>query len=68
MIMISKPRKDHEKTKGWRPINLINCMGKLGEKVVADILQKCGLLHKHQFESVKDRSTTKVELRTVTRA
>ena len=36
--MIPKPRKDHEKTKGCRPINLINCMGKLEEKVGADVL------------------------------
>ena len=26
--------------KSWRPINLINCVGKLGEKVVADTLQE----------------------------
>ena len=64
--MISKPRKDHEKTKGWRPINLINCISKLGEKVVADVLQGCSLLHKHQFGSVKGRSATKAALRIVT--
>ena len=33
VVMIPKPRKDHEKTKGWRPINLINCISKLGEKM-----------------------------------
>jgi len=38
VVMIPKPRKDHSKTKGWRPINLINCISKLGEKVVADRL------------------------------
>jgi len=43
--MIPKPGKDHGKTKGWRPINLINCIGKLGDKVVADRLQESGLLH-----------------------
>ena len=68
VVMIPKPRKDHEKTKGWRPINLINCIGNLGEKVVADVLQGCGLFHKHQFGSVKGRSATKAVLRTVTRA
>ena len=44
-FMIPKPGKDHGKTKGWRPINLINCIGKLGDKVVADRLQESGLLH-----------------------
>ena len=68
MVMIPKPGKNHKKTKGWKPINLINGIGKLGKKVVADILQGCGLLHKHQFGSVKGRSATEVALKTVTRA
>ena len=68
VVVIPKPRKDHKKTKGWRPINLINCIGKLGEKVVAEVLQGCGLLHKHQFGSVKGRSASKAALRTVTKA
>ena len=36
VVLISKPGKDQILTKNWRPINLINCIGKLGEKVVAD--------------------------------
>ena len=68
VVMIPKPGKDHSKTKGWPPINLINCIGKLGEKVVADRLQESGLLHRHQFGSVKGRSATKAALRVVTRA
>ena len=68
MVVISKPGKDHEKTKGWRPINLINCIGKLGEKVVPDRLQGYRLLYKHKFGSVKGRSVTEAALRTVTRA
>jgi len=68
VVMISKPGKDHGKTKGWRPINLINCVGKLGEKVVADRLQESGLLHRHQFGSVKGRSAIEAALRVVTRA
>ena len=68
VVMISKSNKDYEKTKGWRLINLINCIGKLEEMVVADVLQDCGLPHKHQFGSVKSRLTTKVALRTATRA
>jgi len=68
VVMIPKPGKDHGKTKSWRPINLINCIGKLVEKVVADRLQESGLLHRHQFGSVKDRSATEAALRVVTRA
>ena len=45
--MILKAGKEHRKTKGWRPINLINCIGKSGEKFVADRLQEPGLLHRH---------------------
>ena len=55
LVMIPKLGKDHEKTKGWRPINLINCIGKLGEKVVADVFQGWALLYKHQFGLVKGR-------------
>ena len=46
---------------------MINCNGKLGEKVVAEELQGYGLLHKHQFRSVKERLAMEAALRTVTR-
>ena len=36
VVFIPKPNKDHKAAKGWSPINLINCIGKLVEKVVAD--------------------------------
>jgi len=68
VVMIPKPGKDYNKTKGWRPINLINCIGKLVEKVVANRLQESGLLHQHQFGSVKGRSVTEATLRVVTKA
>jgi len=68
VIMIPKPGKDYNKTKEWRPINLINCIGKLGEKVIANRLQESGLLYKHQFGSIKERSVTEVALRVVTKA
>jgi len=29
VVMIPKPGKDYSKTEGWRPINLIHCIGKL---------------------------------------
>jgi len=68
VFMIPKPGKDHSKSKDYRPINLINCIGKLGDKVVADKLPESGLLHRHQFGSVKGRSATEAALRVVTRA
>lgn len=37
VVMIPKPGKDHKTTKGWRPINLINCIGKLGETAPTSI-------------------------------
>ena len=38
VVLIPKPGRDLTKTKSWRPINLINCVGKLREKVVVDAL------------------------------
>ena len=66
--MISKPGKDHVQLKGWRPVNLINCICKLGEKVVADELPEAGLLHRHQFGSIKGRSAIEPVFREVVRA
>jgi len=68
VVMIPKPGKDHNRTKGWQPINLINCIGKLGEKVVANRLQESGLFHQHQFGSVKGRLATEAALWVVTKA
>ena len=36
MVLLPQPGKDLTITKNWRPLNLINCVGKLAEKVVAD--------------------------------
>ena len=36
VVLIPKPGGDLTQTKNWRPLNLINCIGKLGEKVVVD--------------------------------
>ena len=68
VVMIPKPGRDLTLTKNWRQINLINCIGKIGEKVVADQLQEVGLLHRHQYGSVKGRSALEVVFRGVTRA
>lgn len=45
IVIIPKLGKDHTKTEDWRPINLINCRGKLGKKMIVDRLQESGLLH-----------------------
>jgi len=68
VVMDPKLWKDDSKTKNWRPINLINCIGKLGEKVVAGRLQESGLLHRHQFGLFKGRSATEAARRVVMRA
>ena len=50
VVMIPKPGKGHQEVRAWQPINLINCVGKLVEKVVANDLQQVAeLFHKHQF-------------------
>ena len=66
VVFIPKPKRDLNLLKAWRPITLINCIGKLGERVVADELQNEGLLHKHQFGSVKGRSAIDAVFREVT--
>ena len=40
VVMIPKQGKDLTKTKGWRPIVLINCLLKCMDKVVANELQQ----------------------------
>ena len=67
VVFIPKPNLDLALLKAWRPITLINCIGKLGEKVVADELQQAGLLHRHVFGSVKGRSAIDAVFREVTR-
>ena len=57
VVLILKPGQDLTQTKNWRPLNLINCIGKLGEKVVADKIQEEGssILHHQQYGSVRGR-------------
>lgn len=70
VVMIPKLGKDHAQLKDWRPINLINCVAKLEEKLVSDELQEAGsaLLHRHQFGSVKGRSALEPVFKEVARA
>ena len=67
VVFIPKPNRDLALLKAWRPMTLFNCIGKLGEKVVADELQQAGLLHRHQFGSVNGRSAINAVFREVTR-
>ena len=67
VVFIPKPNRDLALLKAWHPITLINCIGKLGEKVVADELQQAGLLHRYQCGSVKGRSAIDAVFREVTR-
>ena len=67
VVFIPKLGKDHTQLKAWRPITLINCIGTLREKVVAEELQQANLLNRHQFGSVKGRSAINAGFREVTR-
>lgn len=66
VVMIPKPGKDHQEARAWRPIKLINCVGKRAEKVVANDLQQVAILfHRHQFGCHKGRSATEALFRAV---
>jgi len=39
-VMTPKQGRDHPKVKEWRPIVLLNTVGKLADKVVAQTLQE----------------------------
>ena len=68
MVFILKPNKDHKIAKGWRPKNLVNCIGKLAEKVVTEELQELSLFHKGQYRGIKGRSALEAMTRVMTRA
>ena len=70
LVFIPKPRRVLALLRNWRPLNLINCVGKLGEKVVADVIRDCGgkLFHHLQYGSVRGRSAVEVLNRLVIRA
>ena len=70
VVLIPKPGRDLTQTKNWRPLNLIKCIGKIGEKVVADRIQMEGrsLLHHQQYGSVRGRSAVDVLYKSVVTA
>lgn len=62
-VVIPKPHKpDYSRAKAYRPIVLLNCIGKLLEKIIAKRLQfdaqKFGILHPCQFGGTMQHSTT----------
>ena len=68
VVLIPKSSRDLTVTNNWRLNNLINCVGKLWEKVVVDYLQDADLLHHYQFGAVKGRSALEVVFRAVVKA
>ena len=70
VVFISKPGQYLTLAKNWRPLSLINCMGKLREQVVVDRIQDFGedLFHHLQFGSVRGRSVVDVLYRSVVKA
>jgi len=49
-------RKDRSKVKGWRPIVLLNTLGKLADKVVGELMmKKKELFHERAFAGRKGR-------------
>ena len=70
VVLIPKPGRDLTQTKNWRPLNLINCIGNIGEKVVADRIQVEGrsLLHHQQYASVRGCSAVDVLYKLVVKA
>ena len=68
MVMISKPGRDLTQIKNWRPINLINCVRKIGEKVVADCLQKVPCFNNGQYWGQKHMAVMEVVALVVTKA
>lgn len=62
-VIIAKPKRpDYTKPKAYRPIVLLNCLGKLMEKILSRRMQfeaqKYGLMHPCQFGGMMQHSTT----------
>ena len=68
MVMIPKTGKALNKAKGWRPIVLINCLLKLMDKVVANILQDLSVFYQGQYGSRKGKSAIDMAIQATTEA
>ena len=51
VVLIPKPGQDITQINNWRPFNLIDCIGKLGENLVADRIQeeRSSILYPQQY-------------------
>lgn len=56
IVVSTKPGRDLTKTKSWGMINLINCIWKLGEKVVTSYVHKVPCFHAGQYREYKRRA------------
>ena len=67
VVLILKPGWNLIQTRNWRPLNLINGVGKLRKKVVADRIQEEGesVFHHQQFGLVCGRSAVDVLYKSV---
>ena len=67
VVFISKFMRDLSVAKNWRPLNLINCVGKLVEEVVVDRIQDFGgeIFHCLQYGCVRGWSAVDVLYRSV---
>lgn len=70
VVYIPKLGRDLMLAKNWRPLNLINCVGRLVEKVVPDSITDLGgeLFHCLQYGSVQGRSAIDVLYKSVRKA
>ena len=70
VVLIPKPGRDLTQTMNWQLLNLINCIQKIGEKVVADRIQVEGrsLLHHQQYGSVRGCSAVDILYESVVKA
>jgi hypothetical protein len=61
VVLPKSNKKNYSQAKSYRPIVLLNCLGKLLEKIIATQMQfdtqACGLTDKLQFRSLMIRST-----------
>ena len=64
MVMIRKPGKDWTRLNGFRPIVLANCVRKLSEKAVAEIIQCLPVFHHLTFGSRMGRAAIDVAMAT----
>lgn len=70
VVFIPQPGRNLMVAKNWRPLNLMNCVGKLGEKMVADRIQDFGgeLFYRLKYGSVRGWSAVDILHKSVRKA